>query len=784
MIDFIKQNDDILIICNNVSKNKILDVLYQNKIIPMFKMMDLVEFIKKMTFDYDTKTIFYLMKKYKWSYENALVYLQNMYYVKDQNYESLKLRQLLEIKKELLANNLLIFDDTFKQSVLDKKIYFYNIETDYKYIDTILPNKNYEIINDEQSNTYIKPIYLFETMQDEISYVCEEISKLIEQNISIDNIKLTNIPNDYFFMLENIFNFYGLKVNLPSHALYGTIIGKYFLDNIESDIHLTIQKIKEHFVLDEETLANIDIIIDICNKYPWCHDYKEIKDMLVYELKHVKCYQKKYSGALEIVDIDSMDINRDDYIFLLSFNQENIPKIYKDDSFITDEMKKELGVEATTELNETIKNHIIKTILNMKNLIITSKKKTNFHKYYLSSLNDVLQFEVTEKKSNYLESYSPLYLKLELGKRLDDYVKYGVKSDILSLLISNFKDIEYRKYNNNYTQIDKDKLLDYLSKKLLLSYTSIDNFYKCQFKFYINNILKLDPFQNNFSAFIGSLVHHMLENCFKENFNYEQEFSHYMDNCNCEIQPKEKFLLQKISDELKIIIEVMHKQKKLTHFTSELYEQKIYIEKKHHIKVTLMGIIDKIMFMEKDGETYVSIVDYKTGNISVDLKKVRYGLTLQLPMYAYLISQSHLFSKPIISGLYYQKLFSPDIEATTKEEYNQKKYDNLKLMGLSTNDENILKEFDSTYQNSEMIRGMKTTNNGFSYYSKVFSSNELDFLLKITDDKINEAIDGICNADFKINPKEIDGENVSCEYCKYKDLCYMNENNKQVIEGD
>ena len=63
MMDFIRKNENMIIICDNTQKNKILDFMYQEKQIPRFKIMNLKEFIKKITFDYDTKTIFYLMKK-------------------------------------------------------------------------------------------------------------------------------------------------------------------------------------------------------------------------------------------------------------------------------------------------------------------------------------------------------------------------------------------------------------------------------------------------------------------------------------------------------------------------------------------------------------------------------------------------------------------------------------------------------------------------------------------------------------------------------------------------
>ena len=191
------------------------------------------------------------------------------------------------------------------------------------------------------------------------------------------------------------------------------------------------------------------------------------------------------------------------------------------------------------------------------------------------------------------------------------------------------------------------------------------------------------------------------------------------------------------------------------------------------------------MILSRDCKDYVSIIDYKTGNPNTNLDHIKDGLTLQLPIYAYLIKNSNLFDDPIISGIYYQKILNGKQKANTIEEYEKEKYDNLKLIGLSTNDEEILSIFDSTYENSELIKSMKLTSKGFSSYAKVFSETEMSDILEIAKTKIDEAVNNILNGNFKINPKELKFENIGCKFCKYKDLCYMTESDKEIIkEGE
>ena len=106
MLENIKNNT--IIICNSSYKMQILESI--KKLINI-KFMSMDEFIKSYYFDYDEKTILYLIKKYNIKYEIALEYLNNLIYIEDKNYNNEKLDFLVNLKKELMDNNLLIFNN-------------------------------------------------------------------------------------------------------------------------------------------------------------------------------------------------------------------------------------------------------------------------------------------------------------------------------------------------------------------------------------------------------------------------------------------------------------------------------------------------------------------------------------------------------------------------------------------------------------------------------------------------------------------------------------------------
>ena len=75
---------------------------------------------------------------------------------------------------------------------------------------------------------------------------------------------------------------------------------------------------------------------------------------------------------------------------------------------------------------------------------------------------------------------------------------------------------------------------------------------------------------------------------------------------------------------------------------------------------------------------------------------------------------------------------------------------------------------------------MSLTKTGFSRYAKLYDKEDQDYMINLVGELLDKASEGIFNADFKISPKRIDGKNESCVFCKYKDLCFLEE--KDIID--
>ena len=755
---------EYILITPNKIKNKIIEIVRIKYYNYNIKFMSLDDFIKKYIFDYNNKTIYYLMKEYGINLSSALVYLNNLYYISDK-LDNNKMNILKEMKEYLDNNKLLIYNDRFREYIKDKEIYIYGYDYLDKYTLSILKDLNYKTIDYKYRDNNIYDVYEFDYIDDEVIFVIDRIYELIRKNIDINKIKLI-ITNEYKEVIYRLFKIYNLPISIKKRSIYSIKVVKDVLSNLDN-IDNNLDIIKDDDIKDK--------VVKVLNNYSFINDKEEIRELIVNDLKNT--YLDEGSSGIKISNINDY-FEDDDYVFLLGFNKENIPVLYKDNEYFSDKEKEILGYDTSNELNINKKIEVIKKIKNINNLIITYKLRDNNNSYTMSDLlidiNIIKDYKISYNNSDMAN-------KILLANKLDNLVKYNVKEDDLDLLYSNYN-IPYMKYDNKYHNIDKNKLYKYLDNKLLLSYTAINNYEKCKFKYYISNILKINIINNDFNIIIGNVAHYILSHIDDKDFDIDNSYNNYLKSIR-PLTNRELFILSNVKDELSTIIKVIREQYQYMSLDQSMKEKEIYVNKDKNIKVTFKGVIDKVLYKEEDNKTYLVVIDYKTGSSdAIDLKNMEYGLNLQLPIYLYLSSKMELKNIKVV-GFYLQKLFNmPSINGTN--DYNEERAKTLKLEGYSINEENILSKFDNNYSNSNIIKSMKVTPKGFSSNSKVLSEEEINTMIDNTDKIIDTAIKDILEGDFSINPKVINGKSISCDRCEYKEICYQRENDIVYINRE
>ena len=740
-----KIRDNSLVIAPNNIKNKLLKEISLNRKVLNLKFMTMEEFKDNYFGKPKREAIYFLMKKYDLDYDVALEYLDNIFY----KYDFIRLYY-----DDLVNNDLIEYNLMFKDS-LSLITCFYNV------IDPLIKK-----ILDEYDTLYInskkgdfKPlVYSFNNQMEEIVYVASDIvSKL--KKVDINDICLIIPSEKYYDEVKRIFKWFNIPININNNKnIYGTISCQKFLKTLKENYD--INKALENIIKDDI----YNKIVDVINKY--CFDviddisFKIIEN----ELKYSTIKTPVLSNAVNVVNINEMCNNK--YYYLLGFNQGIVPRVYYDDELIKDNDRKEIGLLTSHDRLMGEKESVINYITSTKNLVITYKEKDNYDSYFPSSLISECDFEIISNPKTAL-NYSNFYNKLCLGNLLDRYYKYNETKDELGVLLNTYGDDFYKNYDNSFKGIDVSNLYNYLGGKLNLSYSSLDNYFHCAFRYYINNILKLDPYEETFSIMIGKLFHACLSSMYKKDFDLKREYDLFLSDRN--LSNREKFFTDKLYKDLEFIITTIKEHDSLSKLDKACTEKYIETYKKGNLKIKFLGFVDKIKYKEFDDKVLCVIIDYKTGTIKTSLDNINHGFNLQLPTYIYLSNKA--FDKKVeVIGFYLQKLL-PSLEID-KEENDASK---LKLEGYSINDEKLLKMFDLSYEKSEVIKGMRKGKNGFYSSAKVLSDEDILKIINIVDKKIDKAIFEIEKGKFIINPKRIDNKLVGCEYCKYKDLCFKKE---------
>jgi ATP-dependent helicase/nuclease subunit B len=202
----------------------------------------------------------------------------------------------------------------------------------------------------------------------------------------------------------------------------------------------------------------------------------------------------------------------------------------------------------------------------------------------------------------------------------------------------------------------------------------------------------------------------------------------------------------------------------------------IEIELGNGEKFYLVGRIDRVDLLEGEEETYIKIIDYKSGNQDFKLSDVYHGLSLQLMIYlqAVLASGERLQRgrlKP--GGIFYFKIDDPLIntESGIIENIEKEIAKKLKMKGLVLEDTHLVRQLDNRIAgNSEIIPVALNVDGGFSKNSSVLLEEDLAALIQHVEGLLRRIGGEIMNGRVKIEPIK-NGQHTACGYCSYKSIC-------------
>lgn len=746
---------ETLMVVSSENKNKLI---FNNSRLDSVKYISFGELRKRMMFSYDVKALYEVIKTEGLSVSNAKIILDNLYFLSDEVKELKGIYDYLDSKGLIIRNVLAINSIKSSNVVLHGKDFLDSEE------EQLLSGVSYSFL-DVKKYSYTRQVYRCDTLEDEVRCLTINILELIRSGVSPSKIKIVNLDDDYRMCIEKIFPRYNIPSNIHvDTCLYSLPLIKMLFSS--DDLFMGLDKLSE-MVKSEEEKEIFEIVLGVFNKYASLPKDEVTYNIIMEELKNTKIKSKVINNAVSEGNIDSI-YDEDEYVFVVNFNQGVMPRIYKDEDYLSDKVKSKLGRVTSLEKSMNEKKKVKYFFEHNKNVVISYKKKSENGECYPSSFLEELDVEYFD----YVNSFggSNLDNKIILSRELDKYYKFGEVSESLIKLINSYRDLGYKGYDNRFSGIsDKSSI----NEKIILSSSSLDIINRCSFRYYLSHVLKVERYQNSFMRGVGNLIHLVLSRCNNDGFDLKNEWDNYIKENNIVSDAREKFFLCKLFRETEFIISEIKRQRNYSVLSDECYERKFYINPTNEDNVLFMGIIDKIMY-NKD-EKLMAVVDFKTGNTKMDLSLVKYGIGVQLPVYLYLLSESEEFKNYSLVGFYLQKIINSEIVREEGKSYLEQKSKKLYLQGYSLGEEDKLVKFDSSYEDSKVIKGLRKSSKGFYHYSKVLSKEEMNDIKTKINNNIKMVISDIKECKFDINPKRVGLENVGCEFCQFKDICFRSE---------
>ncbi len=194
-------------------------------------------------------------------------------------------------------------------------------------------------------------------------------------------------------------------------------------------------------------------------------------------------------------------------------------------------------------------------------------------------------------------------------------------------------------------------------------------------------------------------------------------------------------------------------------------------------RVYLTGRIDRIDTLNMDGNTYLRVIDYKSGAKKFDLTELYYGIQIQLLVYldALLRNSEYILNTGAIPGaILYFKIDDPIIRSNKgldDEEIQKQVLDKLKMNGLILKDAKLVRAMDNTMETYSLIIPASFKKDGdFSSRSSVATEEQFNILREYVNMKMIELCTDMLSGKIKIEPTK-NSQRAYCNYCDYSAIC-------------
>lgn len=368
-----------------------------------------------------------------------------------------------------------------------------------------------------------------------------------------------------------------------------------------------------------------------------------------------------------------------------------------------------------------------------------------------------------------------------------------------------------REHKNIAEVLEKDVVKELYGSELKGSVSSFEKYTGCPFSYFISYGLSAKErklFDIDTPDF-GSLLHRVIDTFSKKISKDGRKFSEIKKD-ECEKLVSEilddivgKMFIKKLYSEKKMLLLVKRLKRYAFRATWAICEHikkgefepcafeaefsengdmaPVVIDLLSGDKITLIGKIDRIDKLCKNGELYVKVIDYKTGNKDFSLSDIYNKLSLQLCVYIMAVSENgqELLGKDAkTAGMFYFKLSDTPIETAKKEEVSDDALIKpFKMSGMVLEDKDIINSMERGLSGYSTVIPVRMSAKGeiVKAQSKTATAEQFKKLKAYVKKTAGEIGKEILSGKVDISPCA-NGKFMPCEYCKFHSICAFDIN--------
>lgn len=406
--------------------------------------------------------------------------------------------------------------------------------------------------------------------------------------------------------------------------------------------------------------------------------------------------------------------------------------------------------------------------------------------------------KIESRKSAYTAFAEEKDASSVLGATLYEYFKNNGSSSELAML---------EKINKKEFNIESEELATELfGKSMYISASKTEKFYKCPFGYFCEYGIKAKPRREAEMdpAQTGTLVHFALERFLRE--NPKDKVTHFKpdtvrEKVNEIIDGYVLEMLGGYSDKNGSFIRTINLIKENTvrivlHLVDEFSQSRFvpvdfelsinndgdiapYLINLHNGgTVKIIGSVDRVDAYKTEENTFIRVIDYKTGGKDFKLSDVFGGLNMQMLIYLFAIWQNggQRYENVLPAGILYFQAKSPRMTSSAlprnadTSAVKSKMYQASKMSGMVLNNVDVIDAMEKDGANVYIPAKLDKNRNGGG---NVISIKKLEALRDKVNGNIRNMAEALQGGEIKALPTK-DG----CDYCKYRDVCKREEDDE------